>query len=82
MTSTTPARICRRCGAATVDFPPVEVSVTAGTGWSAHSRRLVLCDDCGRLLDAWLMEPHQAHQDGPGGALASTAVASMPLQSY
>jgi hypothetical protein len=53
----------------------VEVNVTAGSGGSAHSRTIVLCDDRGDLLDRWLAMPH-ADYDGPGGAISETAVHS------
>ncbi len=43
----------------------------------AHRRTIVLCHECEELLEAWLALPGQAAEDGPGGALASTAVVSL-----
>lgn len=71
--------ICRRCGAATVDLPAAEVSISSGSGWSARTRTITLCDHCGDQLERWLVSGQHSHHDGPGGALASTAVASMAL---
>jgi hypothetical protein len=60
-----------------VDVPPSDVTITGGVGWGVRTRTIVLCDDCSEQLEAWLALPHQTHQDGPGGAIADTAVASM-----
>jgi hypothetical protein len=71
-------RICRRCGYAIHDVAGVELSVMAGTGWSTHTRHLVLCDSCSLALDRWLAGV-PTHEDAPGGAISNTAVASMNL---
>jgi hypothetical protein len=73
-------RVCRRCGYAICDddVPGVELQVMAGTGWSTHTRHLVLCDSCGVALDRWIAGVPEDHR-APGGALADTAVASMSL---
>jgi hypothetical protein len=74
-------RVCRRCGYAVHESPPVEVAITTGEGWSVNTRRLILCQGCDEDLAGWLVMPHQADHDGRGRALSDTAVASMALQT-
>jgi hypothetical protein len=72
-------RVCRRCGHAVHESPPVKVAITTGEGWSVNTRRLIVCRGCDEDFEGWLVKPHRVHHDGPGGAPADTVVASMAL---
>ena len=47
--------------------------------WSVNTRRITSCRGCHDRPEAWPCSAHEAHQDGSGGAIGSTAVASMHL---
>lgn len=78
--SRTVSRTCDRCRGLLVD-PGSIMEVTSGDLRRHLSEPLDLCSDCGPLFLDWLRSGHQTHQDGPGEALADTAVASMSLTS-
>lgn len=57
-------RVCHRCGSATVDFPPAEITIATGEAWAVNTRRITLCRDCSWLFLDWLSMPHIESQLG------------------
>lgn len=74
-------RICDRCGDPLTDQPGSIVEVKAGDLVNRTGETLDLCQTCCDRFADWLRSGRQANHDGPGGALADTAVASMALHA-
>jgi len=70
-------RFCDRCGACVTDRPGSIVEVKAGDLVDRIGETVDLCPVCSDGFTSWLRSARQAHQDGPGEAIAATAVASM-----
>ncbi len=72
-------RICDRCRAVLTDQPGSIVEVRAGDLVNRTGEVLDLCQACCDRFADWMRSGHQGSQDGPGGAIAATAVASMAM---
>jgi hypothetical protein len=75
----TVTRIRDRCGSVLIECHGSILEIKAGLLARRFSEPLDLCTDCGSLFANWLRSGRQTRQNGPGEALADTAVASMAL---
>ena len=70
-------RHCDRCGQNILEGGAV-VDVQAGGMVRQYPEALDLCKECSKRFADWLGSGRQTNQDGPGGALADTAVHRWP----